>query len=101
MIESSPAIYCRVNDEKRSVPTGRLNFQMQTSFIRPAGTGKSVWGLPGDKSPGYSQISLRDFNPAYNQTFADDFDAEGSRRSSFLSLLSFMQGFWAWILRNW
>jgi hypothetical protein len=63
MTESSPAIYRRVCRRKRARPGGTLERIDKMRFIRPSGTGRSPVGQPGDKSPGYFQMSRRDFNP--------------------------------------
>jgi peptide/nickel transport system substrate-binding protein len=60
MTESSPAIYRRVCRRERTRPEGTLD---QPGEIHPSRRdGQTLLRPPGDKSPGYFQISLRDFD---------------------------------------
>ena len=66
--ENSPAVYCWVQREKKTlVPKGRLKFlfitnsvSIQVSIVPPGLKRHSGIRFPSDESPGYYRMSLRD-----------------------------------------
>jgi len=59
MTESSAAIYRRVYGRKEQRPVGTLD-DLGSGLIRPSGTASLPSVPPGDESPGYFRMSLRD-----------------------------------------